>query len=548
MKHLASLSKLPMSVAFVPSFVIALAATKLIAGQPPQFPYVAYVVESTALVRSGPAERYYATSELPRGAAIEVYRHDGDGWCAVRPPEGSVSLVQAEALRLLDPRVAEAVVDGAPVRVASALGDNRSAVQVQLQHGERVEVLAPATPGSPWVKIAPPAGEFRWIAARSLSRQPPTESTPLPLPAASQWRAYGARRGLTSEAGSASFAAAEGSAEHRSDFSHLQTPNAATAIYDEPLEFVPGSPAAVQATRYEADEAGREAAPAQPIPGTTSAAPPLVEESTAAGASGPEISASGTPRVRFPGRGGEAGPWPPPATARIAELQLELSRAVVVSPDQWRLGGLREETATLLASAASPVEREQLRTLLERIVLFEELAAGRAKLAAANLAPRAAQAPASGTIGSASTPTDAKLDVFDAAEQAATDARHGITGQTETIRELVRRDLGLAGEGAASTAAEQPPAQFTGTEARYDAVGTLKPVVSRRGGAPQYALIDDDGDVVTLLTPGPHVNLQGLVGQRIGVAGSRGFMPEYRRPHVTAERITPLSEGGTTLR
>ena len=30
--------------------------------------------------------------------------------------------------------------------------------------------------------------------------------------------------------------------------------------------------------------------------------------------------------------------------------------------------------------------------------------------------------------------------------------------------------------------------------------------------------------------------------KRIGVLGNRGFMPEYRRAHVTASRVTPLEE------
>ena len=66
--------------------LVAGSATRSRAQAAPQFPYVAYIVESKALVRSGPAERFYATGELPRGTAVEVYRHDGAGWCAVRPP------------------------------------------------------------------------------------------------------------------------------------------------------------------------------------------------------------------------------------------------------------------------------------------------------------------------------------------------------------------------------------------------------------------------------------------------------------------------------
>ena len=32
------------------------------------------------------------------------------------------------------------------------------------------------------------------------------------------------------------------------------------------------------------------------------------------------------------------------------------------------------------------------------------------------------------------------------------------------------------------------------------------------------------------------------IGQRIGVTGSRGYIPEFRRAHVTAGRVSPLNE------
>ena len=47
---------------------------------------------------------------------------------------------------------------------------------------------------------------------------------------------------------------------------------------------------------------------------------------------------------------------------------------------------------------------------------------------------------------------------------------------------------------------------------------------------------------MTFVTPSPDVNLQPYVGQRIGVTGSRGYIPEFRRAHVTAGRVTPLNE------
>ena len=62
------------------------------AQNPGDFPYVAYVIEPDTYIRSGPAREHYPTSHLPAGYAVEVYRHDPGGWCAIRPPEGSFSL------------------------------------------------------------------------------------------------------------------------------------------------------------------------------------------------------------------------------------------------------------------------------------------------------------------------------------------------------------------------------------------------------------------------------------------------------------------------
>ena len=48
------------------------------------------------------------------------------------------------------------------------------------------------------------------------------------------------------------------------------------------------------------------------------------------------------------------------------------------------------------------------------------------------------------------------------------------------------------------------------------------------------------GDVVSFVTPTPDLNLKPYVGRRIGVNGTRGFMTEFRRAHVTAGRVTPI--------
>ena len=76
-----------------------------------QFPYLAYVTAGQAYVRSGPGQRYYPTGQIPEGFAVEVYRHDSKGWCAIRPPAGSFSWVPSHQIRPVERGVVEIVGD-----------------------------------------------------------------------------------------------------------------------------------------------------------------------------------------------------------------------------------------------------------------------------------------------------------------------------------------------------------------------------------------------------------------------------------------------------
>src|SRR5690606_28898148 len=113
-------------------------------------------------------------------------------------------------------------------------------------------------------------------------------------------------------------------------------------------------------------------------------------------------------------------------------------------------------------------------------------------------------------------------------------ASDNFTGMTDKVRELAADDL------RAADPFEGKPASADGP--RYDAVGRLKPVVSHSEDAPSFALVNDQGAVVSFVTPAPDLNLRPYVGMRIGVNGSRGFMPEYRKAHVTAGRVTPIED------
>ena len=496
-----------------------------------EFPYIAYVVEPDSYVRSGPGREHYPTSQLPAGYAVEVYRHDGAGWCAIRPPENSFSVAPLHQLRMLDERTAQVTADGVVARVGSTLGAQPSAVQVMLTRGETVGLVERPSPTNPWVRIAPPAGEFRWIAARRLSRTPPTETAALVTNDAG-WQSHTLTRAGAAAASHSGLARDDAELMGGDAFAHLRAaaPSAmpgavvvaaaagATAPWqarstnndpsgsevargatspsgDAGIQIVPGSPADIQQTEY------------QQVPeGVTGTAPPG-EQTVPAPPSPP-------PRVRFEGQSAR-GPLDP----RVAEMQLRLSQIVIGEPATWQFAALREETAALLAAEPSVEVRDQLRDLLDRIATFETVQ-GRYRNQPAQLASNVSGAP--GAAGAPAPANGAPPGTLDNADVLA----------------RVRSDLGVD-NSVSPTPGVTPPAA---AEALYDAVGTLKPVVSRRQNAPQFALVDDHGDVVTFVTSAPDVNLQAYVGQRIGVRGSRGFMPEFRRAHVTASRITPLEQ------
>jgi hypothetical protein len=501
------------------------------------FPYIAYVVEGETLVRSGPGRDHYGTAQLAAGHAVEVYRHDGAGWCAIRPPEGSFSLVPIQQLRVIDQRTAVIEGDAVPSRVGSLVAEKQNAVQVMLDRGEAVGLAEPPSPTSPMVRIAPPAGEFRWVAASRLSRVPPTEATSdsstepgwqrPPKPAGGALVA--AARIATPEprdgepAVGDPFGHLRRASEAPSDAAEIAAvsvnpswlPEAAGATLstveqagpaENDIQIVAGSPAAVRQAQH------LEATAAPPTAGAAAAngaAPPLL--------GGQPATRTGPPRIRFEGLSAVGAPLDP----RVAEMQVRLSQIVVGPPTSWQFTSLREEAAALLAQDESPERREQLRDLLDRIATFETVQARYQNLAPAmQLAGAALPGGAAGTSAAANT-----------------------LGTSDSSEVLARVRSDLAGDnGVTPTPGGPAPGAQAATEALYDAVGTLKPVVSRRQNAPQFALIDDHGDVVTFVTSSPDVNLQAYVGQRIGIRGTRGFMPEYRRAHVTASRVTALEE------
>ena len=460
------------------------------------FPYVAYVAAPQTFARSGPGQRYYPTQQLAQGFAVEVYRHDDEGWCAVRPPEGSFCWIAAHEARRIDGDQAEISVEGSVARVGSVVSPERSAVQVLLRRNERVQLLPSAANDDPnWLRITPPAGEFRWIAANNLARRPPVEnSTGIQL--AAGWTQQGARRdspakqvpGIAADRGFTHLA--KNSGPLQPSFPQATPPaNSGPILAGLPVPENESSAVELVATSPAAAELGGP---------RTLEVPPLLDNSTPLPGNPAVVSTS--PRVRFGSSPSIVGP----ASARVEEMQLRLSQSVVRPKEEWQFDQLQAEATALLEKSDSASEREHLRDLLDRIARFQNLKQGQ---------PTAPTNPAAITPGG---------------------AEGQFTGLTSQVRDLAQNDLAGSDPFEAKSAGIDAP--------RYDAVGRLKPVRSKDKDSPQYALVDDRGTVLSFVTPTPDLNLQPFVGMRIGVNGSRGFISEYRKAHVTAGRVTPIED------
>lgn len=144
------------------------------------------VAADAAVVRSGPSEDAYPTGSVAKNRYVEAYFRSADGWCAIRPPQGSFSWVNAKFVRRENDstgRIVSTSGKAVPSRVGGATVEESALVQVGLKNGTTVKILDETrlADGSAWLKIAPPSGEFRWIRANDLIADPAIAQLPTKL-------------------------------------------------------------------------------------------------------------------------------------------------------------------------------------------------------------------------------------------------------------------------------------------------------------------------------------------------------------------------------
>lgn len=438
-------------------------------------PYEAAIIDADAPVHSGPGRNYYITGRLGVGATVEVYRHDQGGWLAIRPPEGSFSLVGSRYLRATSDGLATVLEDHVGARVGSLESPDRDVVQVRLSKGEQVQLLEPAPVTSPnsrqsWYMIAPPAGEFRWIHESRIDRRPAVaEIRPRRLPAIERER----RLAPTS---------AEYDAAPVDVDSTTTTRGAKLATYQMDPSHSRNREAA------EADERGWEAStrdtvrPAQATRNAASSIPTPAEGVGEARTAAAAPTRSGNLRTE------------------LDAIELALSQTVAQDASQWDFADINRRAERLLDQSATAVERGRSRLLLRKIARFEEIARGYADVRASGM-----------QSGRPIAPIEALAQSSPATETTR-------PGQDRRLRAEPSRADGFVG------------------------VGRLTQVLSRRAGAPMFALVDDDRQVRYFVTPAAGVNLRSYVGKQVGVSGVATYNPTYSKQQLTAERIDILSD------
>ncbi len=487
--------------------ITGIAAAQSVAAEQ-QFPYTAYVGAADAQLRCGPGRNFYATHKLSPGQQVEVHRHGTSGWCAIRPPEDSFSWVRADVLRVDNEGIGIVLKDKTPCHVGSGLGDLWDVVQVKLNRGEEVEVLDAVLREPPgegdeairemWCKIAPPSGEFRWIEISALDRDRPSPGT---------GRASGtlaASSDPLSETpldprSSILAPASAGGKGVRLTSAPIKTNGWKQSRHPLPREDDPPISRLAATHRHKDSDSYAE---------------PRSDNSNGGNTKETVTIDADLPRAR------------PEFQDEIEAIDFDLSQIVTAEPANWNFSSVQSRVEVALTKAQSALERGKVRLIQSRIAKFDDIR--RRQVGAASTSSLLATTPRA-----TRTASPAPAIAISAANSTAADA-----AKTPSV------DASTKPISAAPAVSSSTLPGATDDATKFDGIGKLTKVVSQRPNAPKYALVNGTNEVVSFVTPAAGVNLQAFEGQYVGVTGQRGYMPELKKPHVTALRISPVESGG----
>ncbi len=513
-------------------------------------PYTATVISQDALVHAGPAEVLYATDKLPVGQEVEVYRHDPGGWCAIRPPNGSFSMVLAQNIELLDDRTARVAVEGTKCWVGTTLGEVQEPLwQVKLRKGEKLRLIGIVREqyvledGQPdWIQIAPPSGEFRWIHESRLKYKAPLplKSTEEKSPNRRSGSESFAENGRKSMLNEFSFTAEDQEFEDDDDRlsesfdnfmvepgAHHSRPRFHPLNADE-FDIVDGI---VLEERTRSDTRGNHGANPERerlndgVSGWRAAERPAAVflNKDDSHANFQVIPLEGNP---MPGVEEKTNPHVfanldpnQPTSQAIQRLELELTRQAAQDPTQWQLVSIINECRHLIEHTQDAVERERAERLFAKTLQFQRI--------------QAQHMPNSTQTLNAAVPTRiAALDTnrytepYDIYSANAGSATNTGSGSANNIL------------GSNQTDAVTPSGSDPVLAGNYEVVGIINTLVRDNGRSkPTYVLQDDQGKIIYHVSAAPGHNLHRYVKKQVAIKGARGFHRQLNLPHITAEEI-----------
>jgi hypothetical protein len=159
-------------------------------GRSSPFPVSAYIISEAATIHCAPSLDQYTCDRLTRGQRVEIHKREGD-WYGIRPTSGCFSWIGAELVEVAsDGKSARVRAPQARVWIGGLDAVEQHHSQLQLRAGDELSVLAQKSPAplptqsdanssaeTGWLKIAPPAGEFRWVHEKMV-HIPRTSSSP----------------------------------------------------------------------------------------------------------------------------------------------------------------------------------------------------------------------------------------------------------------------------------------------------------------------------------------------------------------------------------
>jgi hypothetical protein len=195
-----------------------------------------------------------------------------------------------------------------------------------------------------------------------------------------------------------------------------------------------------------------------------------------------------------------------PLPRDIGGLENYLSQMVSRKTSDWKLGPIRDQALKMLKTAPAQ-QRSQWENLLARIQQFQDIYQQRLRLAKTSF----------GTVPRRLL---------------------NINGDTLPLRtsDIAKDLVDPSTQGELSAEAQRTA---------YEETGYLMEVHSSRRGAPEYALVDEQGDVKVFVTPVPGLNLAHYLTKHIGVFGRRGYLYRLKTQHVTITRVVDLARHTT---